>query len=294
MSFASPSLFSAITHHPERRATYENEQLGERLALIEARAAKLAATPHALPLPADLLSSLVERHRRVTQAYWQSLGRCASWAIVGPARFPVARMEKRNRIADKRRDEIEADASRAVAALDRAAFPHGLPGAPIRGSDPQAIEKLKARLAKINTERANNKAWSAFVSKGDWDGLAAATSAAVAASAQKLHMQGLRPFILNNLTAEARRLTARIAELEERRGSDIAPVETVGGVQLVENVELDRIQLIFPGKPDQATRDLLKRFGFRFAPSQGAWQRHLNNAGRYKASMALAAIAEAS
>jgi len=63
MSFASPSLFAAITHTPERRATYENEQLGERLALIEDRAAKLSAMPGALPYPAGLIPSLIERHR---------------------------------------------------------------------------------------------------------------------------------------------------------------------------------------------------------------------------------------
>lgn len=35
-------------------------------------------------------------------------------------------------------------------------------------------------------------------------------------------------------------------------------------------------------KPDAETRSILKSNGFRFAPSQNnAWQRHLNNNGRY-------------
>ena len=39
----------------------------------------------------------------------------------------------------------------------------------------------------------------------------------------------------------------------------------------------------FDGKPDEATRALLKANGFRWSPSQGAWQRMLNDNGRYAA-----------
>lgn len=50
-----------------------------------------------------------------------------------------------------------------------------------------------------------------------------------------------------------------------------------------ENVEAMRVQLVFDGKPDDETRTLLKRNGFKWAPSQGAWQRQLNDAGKYAA-----------
>jgi hypothetical protein len=63
--------------------------------------------------------------------------------------------------------------------------------------------------------------------------------------------------------------------------------EAPAGVRLVENAEAARIQLIFPGKPDEATRSLLKSNGFRWAPSESAWQRHLNNAGRWAAERVL-------
>ena len=43
-----------------------------------------------------------------------------------------------------------------------------------------------------------------------------------------------------------------------------------------------RLQLFFDEKPDADTRAILKKNGFRFAPSQNnAWQRHLNNGGKY-------------
>ena len=42
-----------------------------------------------------------------------------------------------------------------------------------------------------------------------------------------------------------------------------------------------RIRLIFNDKPDEATRNVLKINGFKWSPIAGAWQRQLNNNGRY-------------
>lgn len=66
--------------------------------------------------------------------------------------------------------------------------------------------------------------------------------------------------------------------------------ETNAGVTVIENVEENRIQLIFPGKPSPEIRKTLKQSGFRWAPSSGAWQRFLNNAGRYAAERVVEAL----
>lgn len=51
--------------------------------------------------------------------------------------------------------------------------------------------------------------------------------------------------------------------------------------KVVENVEAMRLQIIFDGKPKADVRAVLKKHGFKWAPSQGAWQRMLNPAGKY-------------
>ena len=53
------------------------------------------------------------------------------------------------------------------------------------------------------------------------------------------------------------------------------------GFKVVENVEAMRLQIIFDGKPEADVRAVLKKHGFKWAPSQGAWQRMLNPAGKY-------------
>ena len=46
---------------------------------------------------------------------------------------------------------------------------------------------------------------------------------------------------------------------------------------LQENVPENRLQIFFEGKPDEATRNILKENSFRWSPKAGAWQRQLND-----------------
>lgn len=51
------------------------------------------------------------------------------------------------------------------------------------------------------------------------------------------------------------------------------------GVRLVQNTTLNRIQLLFDGKPDPETIGTLKGEAFRWSPREGAWQRQNTNNG---------------
>ena len=54
---------------------------------------------------------------------------------------------------------------------------------------------------------------------------------------------------------------------------------TINGesVTIKANAAEMRLQLFFEGKPEAETRNILKSNGFKWAPSQGAWQRLLNS-----------------
>jgi len=51
------------------------------------------------------------------------------------------------------------------------------------------------------------------------------------------------------------------------------------GVTLVQNTTLDRIQLLFDGKPEAEAIAYLKREAFRWSPREGVWQRKNTNNG---------------
>lgn len=86
---------------------------------------------------------------------------------------------------------------------------------------------------------------------------------------------------LTNSKGEIFRIERRIKEIEQTMQT--ADVERVlaSGVTYREDVALNRVMLVFGYKPDSAARDVLKAKGFRWAPSNEAWQCQLKNAGRY-------------
>jgi len=63
-------------------------------------------------------------------------------------------------------------------------------------------------------------------------------------------------------------------------------------VRVVWNGPIDRLQMVFPAKPEPATIALLKSRGFKWAPSAGAWQRQLTDNAKAVANTLLPKIRE--
>jgi hypothetical protein len=82
---------------------------------------------------------------------------------------------------------------------------------------------------------------------------------------------------LESLTPKAQARKAAEAETEQT-GEEISTTATINGetAKVVCNKEEMRLQLFFEGKPSDKTRETLKSNGFRWAPSNMAWQRLLN------------------
>ena len=185
-------------------------------------------------------------------------------------------------------------------------------GNAISSDDPQAIDKLKAKLDDLEQSQASmkaiNQAWRAAGKPGpeDQDGWAKiAAHPAVdtepqqlerlrVAYAQLLQWQGssapFPSYSLSNNNAEMRRIRERIKLLEASAHAE--HIEKDHGVcRYVENPELNRVQLFFDGKPSAEIRSILKKNGFRFSKRDGnAWQRYLNAQGKHAAQFALAEI----
>lgn len=75
-------------------------------------------------------------------------------------------------------------------------------------------------------------------------------------------------------------------ELTERANAENKEKE-VNGIKVVRNYEADRLQLIFPDKPEDDVRRLLKSNGFRWSYRYGAWQRQLTNNAEWAAKRVL-------
>jgi hypothetical protein len=199
----------------------------------------------------------------------------------GRHRRAIARAER----AMDRAVELMNAAERAENSL--AGIGHG----GISSDDPGAIDKLRAKVAELEERAENENRWNKQLRKGGVEALdcPAELKAQIAGMVERYphYLKGY--FFVNNVRAKIRDAKARIARLERDAARPAAPpVEVAGGIRIVENAELNRLQILFPDKPDADARAKLKRNGFRWAPSEGAWQRQLNNAARYAAQQALA------
>lgn len=173
------------------------------------------------------------------------------------ARADQARMDRYMSKSVEAADKAEYYERRAKAAENNKA---------ISMDDPAAVEKLTAKVAELEAQREKIKATNA---KSRAEGKDQAPA-----------------YMLQNLGANIRATKLRLEQakkLEAKRthGELDNIVQYFDGFDLVENVEANRIQLVFDGKPPADTIALLKSHGFRWSPSEGAWQRQLNGNGKY-------------
>ena len=203
--------------------------------------------------------------------------RCPSILISGGGNFPVRKKEKQNAARDRNLEEWNyiqglLDKIRSV----------GTGG--ISSDDPQAVEKLEAKLATLEKHQEMMKAANAAIrmkdpAKGD------AKLAELGYTPDEITelrapdfcgRVGYPAYELSNNLANIKRIRERIASLEKLK--EATPEGwTFDGGQVVVNTEENRVQLIYDEKPDADTRAKLKANGFRWAPSQGAWQRQLTD-----------------
>lgn len=203
--------------------------------------------------------------------------RCPSILISGGGNFPVRKKEKQNAARDRNLEEWNyiqglLDKIRSV----------GTGG--ISSDDPQAVEKLEAKLAALEKHQEMMKSANAAIrmkdpAKGD---AKLAELGYTPEDIAKLREPdfcgriGYPAYALQNNNANIRRIRGRIAELKKRTESTPEGWEFDGG-RVVVNTTENRLQVIFDGKPDADVRTELKGEGFRWAPSQGAWQRQLTD-----------------
>jgi hypothetical protein len=156
----------------------------------------------------------------------------------------------------------------------------------ISSDDPEAVAKLTEKIAKLEAEQARMKATNAIIrkhAKAETSATIAALVASGVSQGMAVHLLkgdglgniGHAPYVLTGHSAEIRRCKARI-ELLAKQAARPEVNEQIGDVRIVESD--NRTQVYFPGKPDEATRVELKRAGFRWAPSVGAWQRQASAA----------------
>ena len=238
------------------------------------------------PMYHEKIDSLVDTYARKLAENMNSSfsieARVPSILIAGGSNFPVRKKEKQNAARDRNME----DWNEIQGLLDKIRST-GMGG--ISADDPQAIQKLEAKLEKLQAAQETMKAVNAYYRKHKTlDGCPALSAERIEAMKEEMssqwHIQD-KPYpswALSNNNAEIRRIKGRIAELTKKQETAYSGWEFEGGTVEM-NREDNRLQIFFEEKPDEKTRETLKESGFRWSPKAGAWQRQLNDNAIYAA-----------
>lgn len=241
---------------------------------------------------------LAKKNRQEADNLYNSASQMASAIPMGQPILIGHHSEKRDR---NYRSRIGKKFQQAGSKLEKAAYYEDKVKAienndAIFSDDPKAVEKLTDKLNGMKTRQEFMKAANKCLKKGDKEGFLKLPLGTIALWEElnvvdRVHGKGFASFELTNNSTNIRRIEQRIAQLKKLETKTVID-KTINGIRIFENREANRLQIIFPGKPDDYTRKKLKSSGFRWSPSEGAWQRHISNSAFYDAQNIVNAVAK--
>lgn len=250
-----------------------------------------------------------EYKQLITEYYNDSLNRYAdnpSWVVTGRGNYNVRAHEKKMNAAQNKASEYEKKLKRfeentkkglesrtpddqQIARWRQGKWKHG---ETVSADDPLAAKKLQAKLDYLSENQAQMKAANAYYRKNGtmkgFEGFSEKTNANIDAQMKDLQNRGYtsqrQPFASYSLTNNNAQIKAtqqrlkEVGQIKERANSaNSGSAQSFAGGKVVRNAENNRLQIVFDGKPSDAVRAQLKANGFKWAPSQGAWQRQLTS-----------------
>jgi len=289
--------FSNVSYRGEGRAAIALDGMKGRIDEVRNLAFDLIARA---PDNAELVRAAFDAHARkhieFNLAYIGNYSRLASAMITGPSNFPQARQRKLSDQHHNKLLRLIEHVKIGKKRLRRAAFPHGDPKNGIRSNNPAAVQLLELKIKKLEEnqdyyKQANKDVRAAMKTA---DPIAAMTGKGYSPQQAREYTayeyegeknRAFGGYVTTNNLANIKRLKSRLAILKKAKASETEnkqyELENGETFELVRNSDAMRIQLLFSGKPSNLTRAALKSKGFRWAPSQSAWQRHLNSNGEY-------------
>ena len=197
--------------------------------------------------------------------------------------------------ADRRyREKIGRKMDQSIAASEKAEYYERRAQAAenntaISSDDPEALAKLKEKLEDLQISQTRMKQINAYYKKNGtcrgFHGLSDELADKLVADIQ-YHPWDKRPFssyALANNNQNINAVKKRIAQLTAVKELGYQGWEFDGG-KVVANADMNRLQIFFDAIPDEEVRKELKGWGFKWARSEGAWQRQLTDNAIYAAS----------
>lgn len=197
--------------------------------------------------------------------------------------------------SDKRyRDRIDTKMRQSISADEKADYYEGKARAAannraISSDDPDAVQKLQEKLTALEKLQAEMKTTNAYYRKHQTcrgcEGITDEEAARLDQRVKDGYSWETAPYpayALSNNNQEIHRIKKRLETLTQNREVGFQGWEFDGG-KVVANDDKNRLQIFFDEIPPAEVREALKGHGFRWARSEGAWQRQLSSNAIYAA-----------
>lgn len=262
---------------PEIRSRQEIEGFAGEVQGVYDELSKYAKTEAQQAFLFQEMQRFQSRYAELYNAHLAAKGRCYSILITGGSNFNNAMHEKRNRTEDNKYAAMKKFKERVAAAI-------------LRELKKMAVEEAGGELEvlqrKIDEAEINHAAMVAsnkiIKKKGATQEEKVRSIIDVTGFKEETVLKMFKPDYMGNLgfpgwalqnsNANINRMKARLEELQKKEATPTSDLSFDGG-NIRDNAEADRVQILFDERPDAEMISKLKGSGWRWSPSNVAWQR---------------------
>lgn len=267
--------WNSLTHFPTT-AQKLNEEYASMIdserknAIDQIRAFGLSHVPQEIE---DALEYLAQAHINFKHEWQRARKIAPPWSVTGRSNYR-GRADKAHKVEGNALEALDKAKEKLRLAIHRYS-----PNAAISSDDDEAVEKLQEKIAEAEKVHAAmvqcNKIIRSKLTQGEK--IEALQKIAGEQKTRKLLTPnymgkiGFEGWELSNNLANIKRMKERLAELSKRKSDTTKQIVFDGG-EIVDNVEENRVQILFTAIPSEEMRNKLKANGFRWSPTNKAWQ----------------------
>lgn len=278
--------FYNISHNPDRRGERIIIEYSEELTSDLAEITSWAQTDEQRTSVTETISKYTKKYEQYLSTWLSSQCNCASSFITGGSNFPVARQIKRHNWADSHYNNFRTWRTRALKAIKKF---YTIPVDLLELNKQKLADALKLH-SFMKLVNSTHKAFLKNQASLETSELPETWKFKIRNYVPKYSWvkHPFEPYELTNNKARIKMYSDRIKVLEAKNTKAV----TVGRKEIpwgdgivILNYEEDRIQIKHNEKPSCEIIENIKLRGFRWSPTNKAWQRKITNNSIYVTSL---------
>lgn len=287
------NAYRGTSFEPDRRASEDQQSYVSGMKNVYRELKPLAETEEQKKVLLNELNIYKSKYIEHFNAVLDAKARTLSPMITGPARFPTSRNQKALNAEEKRVTEFLYWNKKAVSSIKKK-IKSAMTAEQVSNSE---YNRLKSEA--IDTIITLSKIESGKMEGGDASSFKTSLAGMLKRSVDNGHVNEVKKVLKYIQDNEGKYLKRPVFTKrnsiwtyvdsaknisKEKKPNEVKNYEKYDGVNIVNNNDLGRTQIIFDGKPSAEVIQALKKEGWHWSPKNNAWQRKLTSNAEYSAN----------